>query len=189
MIDLARQGWRWMIVQGALTLLFGLAVSIWPNNTILLLMILLAFAAIGGGLASLVLMFTSKDNILAVVGLGLLGIASLVLGVVAILWPPVVAVALLVVIVLQALLVAIFLIVLGFRVRQLNHSGGWWSIIPGVIACASVPALLIWAWTGATGPGDVVGAYAAIVGIILIVGGLLIPRELRGAPRPAVATQ
>src|SRR4051794_11647594 len=146
MIDLARQGWRWMIVQGALTLLFGLAVSIWPNNTIVLLLALLAFAAIGGGLTSLVLMFTSKDNILAVVGLGMLGVASLVLGVVAIMWPPVAAVALLVVIVLQALLAAIFLIVVGIRIRQLNHSGGWWTITPGVIACASVPALLIWGW-------------------------------------------
>jgi hypothetical protein len=42
MIDLARQGWRWMILQGALTLLVGLAVSIWPHSTMLLLLILFA---------------------------------------------------------------------------------------------------------------------------------------------------
>src|SRR5262245_57368342 len=41
MIDLARQGWRWMIVQGALTLLIGIAISIWPDSTMLLLLILL----------------------------------------------------------------------------------------------------------------------------------------------------
>jgi len=187
MIDLARQGWRWMVVQGVLTLLFGLAVSIWPNNTLVLLLILLAFAAIGGGLASMVLMFTSKDNILAVVGLGLFGIASMVLGVVAIIWPPVAAVGLLVAIVLQALIAAGFLIVLGLRMRSIRHSGGWWTIIPGIVACAIVPVLLIWAGNSTTGPGDVVGVYAAIEGIVLIVAGLLIPRELRDAPQPPVA--
>jgi uncharacterized membrane protein HdeD (DUF308 family) len=188
MIDLARQGWRWMIVQGALTLLAGLAVSIWPDSTMLLLLILFVFAAIGGGLASMVLMFNRTDNILAVVGLGLLGLAGLALGVVAIIWPQVAAVGLLVVIILQALFAAVFLIMLGIRVRQLRHRGGWWTIIPGIVACASVPALLIWRWTSTTGPGDVVGAYAAIAGIVLIVGGFLIPRELRDAPQPAVAT-
>jgi len=186
-IDLARQSWRWMIAQGALTLLFGLAISIWPDSTMLLLLLLFAFAAIGGGLASLVLMFSRTDNILAVVGLAILGFASLALGVVAIIWPQVAAVALLVVIILQALFAAIFLIILGISVRRLRHSGGWWAIIPGVVACMTLPALLISRWAGTTGAGDVLVAFAAVTGIVLIVAGFLIPRELRGAPQPAVA--
>jgi uncharacterized membrane protein HdeD (DUF308 family) len=187
MIDLARQGWRWMIAQGTLTLLFGLAVSIWPGSTILLLVILFVFSLIGGGLASMVLMFSDTDNILAVVGLGLLGLASLALGVVAIIWPQVAAVGLLVIIILQALLAAVFLIILGVKVRQLEHGGGWWAIIPGVVVCALVPALLIWRGGSITGPGDAIGTYAAIAGIVLLVGGFLISRELRDAPQPTVA--
>ena len=56
-----------------------------------------------------------------------------------------------------------------------------------IVACALVPALLIWRASAVTGQGDVLGAYAAIEGIILIVGGFLISRELRGAPQPTVA--
>ena len=102
MIDLARQGWRWMIVQGALTLLVGLAISIWPDSTRVLLLILLGLSAIGGGLACLVLMFKRTDNILAMFGLALLALASLALGVVTFIWPEVATVGLLVFIILQA---------------------------------------------------------------------------------------
>ena len=186
MIDLARQGWRWMIIQGALTLLVGLAISIWPDSTTRLLLVLFAFSGIGGGLACLVLMFNRTDNILAVVGLALLAFASLALGVVAIIWPQVALVGLVIFIILQALFAAVFLIMLGVRVRKLGRSGGWWAIIPGVVACALVPVLLIWRGSGTTGPGDVLGAYAAIEGLILIVGGFLISRELRDAPQPTV---
>jgi uncharacterized membrane protein HdeD (DUF308 family) len=187
MIDLARQVWRWMVIQGTLTLLFGVAVSIWPDSTIVLLLILFAFSAIGGGLASLVLMFSRTENILAVVGLGLLAFASLALGVVAVIWPQVAAVGLLIFIILQALFAAIFLIILGIRVRQDQHSGGWWALIPGIAACALVPVLLIWRAGNITGPGDVLGAFAAIEGIIVIVGGFLISRELPGASQATVA--
>ena len=187
MIDLARQGWRWMVIHGTLTLLFGVAVSIWPDSTIVLLLILFAFSAIGGGLASLVLMFSRTENILAVVGLGLLAFASLALGVVSIIWPQVAGVGLLIFIILQALFAAVFLIILGIRVRQDQHSGGWWALIPGIVACALVPVLLIWRAGNITGPGDVLGAFAAIEGIIVIVGGFLISRELPGAPQATVA--
>ena len=186
MIDLARQGWRWMMIQGALTLVVGLAISFWPTSTRTLLLVLFAFSAIGGGIASLVLMFSRTNNILAVVGLALLAFASLALGVVAIIWPEVAVVGLVIFIILQALFAAIFLIMLGIKVRQLEHSGGWWAIIPGVLACALIPALLIWRGSGTNGPGDVLGAYAAIEGIILIIAGFLISRELREAPQPTV---
>jgi uncharacterized membrane protein HdeD (DUF308 family) len=186
MIDLARQSWRLIIIQGALTLLFGIAISIWPAGTTMLLLVLLGFSAIVGGVASLVMMFSRTNNIFAVVGLALAAFASLALGVVTIIWPQVAVVGLVVFIILQALFAAIFLILLGINVRQLEHSGGWWAIIPGVVACALIPALLIWRGGGTTGPGDVLGAYAAIEGIILIVSGFLISRELRDAPQPTV---
>jgi uncharacterized membrane protein HdeD (DUF308 family) len=187
MIDLARQGWRWMIVQGALTLLGGIAISIWPDSTRMLLLILLGLSAIGGGLACLVLMFNRTDNILAMVGLALVALASLALGVVTFIWPEVATVGLVVFIILQAVFAAIFLIVLGVMVRRSGSGGGWWAIIPGGIACALVPVLLIWSGGGTTGSGDVLGIFAALAGLILIVGGFLIPRGLRETPQPAVA--
>ena len=187
MIDLARQGWRWMIVQGALTLLVGIAISIWPDRTRILLLILLGLSTIGGGVACLVLMFNRTDNILAMVGLALLALATLALGVVTFIWPEVATVGLVVFIILQAVFAAIFLIVLGVMVRRNGRGGGWWAIIPGGIACALVPVLLIWRASGTTGPGDVLGIFAALAGLILIVGGFLIPRELRETPQPAVA--
>ena len=188
MIDLARQGWRWVIVQGALTLLFGLAIGMWPQSTRNLLLIVLVLSGIGGGLASMILMLREKENIVAAVGLGLLGIACLVLGITSLIWPEVATIGLIVFIVLEALAAATFLIMVGISVRQTN-GGGLLAIISGIIAFLIVPAVLIWGAGATTGSGQLIGAYATLEGVILIVAGALLPRELPGAPQPRAATR
>lgn len=110
--------WWVLLLEGLLGLGFGIAVLIWPNLSVLVLVYLAAAWAILTGILELITAIGLRKELLNEWMLGLTGILSLVLGVILFLQPASGIVAVSWLIGLYALLFGALLIILSFKLRS-----------------------------------------------------------------------
>jgi uncharacterized membrane protein HdeD (DUF308 family) len=160
--------WWALAVRGVLAIIFGIIAFFWPGLFWLAVVFTFGIYAILDGIMALVLAFTGEGQVQHWWALLLEGIAGLVAGVLAFIWPGITMLVLLYLIAAWAFVHGVFEIIAAIRLRR-QIPNEWLLILIGLmsialgIALALVPAvgLVVVAWW--------VGAYAVIAGIMMLI--------------------
>ena len=178
MLELTRTWWI-MAVRGAVAVIFGVLALIWPEITLLALVLVFGAYAFVDGLFALVAAFRGRQLAGGSRGWlvleGLLGIGA---GIVAVVWPDITALALLWVIAFWAVLTGALEIVAAVRLRRVLDNE-WLLIVAGALSILFGLILIVFPGEGAVGLVWLIGIYAIVFGIVLL--GLAL--RLRGLGR------
>jgi uncharacterized membrane protein HdeD (DUF308 family) len=163
--ELPRHWWV-VAVRGLAAIVFGILAFVWPGITLTVLILFYgAYALVDGVLALYVAIRAGGQHVWALVLEGILGIAA---GLVAFFWPAITALALLYVIAVWAILTGVVEIVGAVRVRQVVRNE-WALIFSGALSVLFGLLLVIQPGSGALALVWLIGLYAVIFGISLLV--------------------
>lgn len=167
MILLYTRSWKWTLVRGVLALLFGLAALFWPALSVAVLVgLFAAYALISGGLmawTAVKLRETYRRWWLLLIQ-GVLGIVAAVL---AVLWPEITALVLLVLVAAWSIVTGALEVVLAVRLRR-EIEGEWLLALAGVLSVAFGVLLVLMPEAGLLTLGILVGVYALLYGALLV---------------------
>lgn len=161
-------GWGWIIAYGVLSALFGLAAILWPFPATLAATLVIGIAFVVSGVFSLIAGFRgtgAESRGYAI----LLGVLSIVAGVVMVARPLTGAISLTIVVAAWLALRGVLEIVLGLRMRRRR----WLMLLLGVVNI--LLALLIIAtvpFSALTLPGFILGVSFLFGGVTAIMAGL-----------------
>ncbi|HJE58385.1 MAG TPA: DUF308 domain-containing protein [Nocardiopsis listeri] len=178
--ELSRSWWV-VVVRGVAAVIFGLVALIWPGvTTVALAFVFGAFALVDGIALGVAAFRAAPGSRLALVIQSVLGI---LLGVAALIWPTVAVVALVFVIGAWAIVTGVAEIVTAVRLRA-QMTSEWLLIFAGALSV--IFGLLLWLWPGlgALAMVAVVGIYAIVFGIALVIAGLRL-RSVAGEIAPS----
>ncbi|HET9986292.1 MAG TPA: HdeD family acid-resistance protein, partial [Longimicrobiales bacterium] len=167
--DLTRNWWV-LVVEGVLAIVFGLLAFFMPGITLAALVLLFGAYAFVDGIISLVSAVRAQEGS-PWWALAIRGVAGIGIGVITILWPGITAVTLLFLIAAWAIITGVLEIVAAIRLRKLI-SGEWLLALAGIASLAFGILLLVAPGPGALAVVWIIGAYAIIFGVLLIVLGL-----------------
>jgi uncharacterized membrane protein HdeD (DUF308 family) len=180
MLDSLARYWWMVVLRGAVAVVFGLLALIWPDVTLLALIVLFGAYALVDGVFALVAAFGPNAE-----GrrfwLALQGIAGIAIGVITFVWPDVTTLVLLALIAAWAIVTGVLQIVAAVRLRR-EMRGEWLLVLGGVLSVAFGIALVVWPASGAVALVLLIGAYAVVFGAVLIALGLRL-RRLAGTGR------
>jgi len=166
--------WVWA-VSGIVTIIFGLLAIFWPGLTLLVLLYLFGFYAIVDGAVALVAMFKASGAGQTWWPYLILGIVGIGAGLIALFWPGITTLILLMVIAIWAIIAGIAMVVGGlFQLQFLAMIAGVVSILFGLVLFANpVAGALALVW--------VIGVFAVVRGVLQVI------EAIRTASGPAVA--
>lgn len=161
------QNWWIFLLRGICAVIFGIVAFAWPGITLSALVLVFGIYAIADGVIAMAVGL-SGDAIGARWGqMVLLGILSVIAGLLTFVWPNITAVALLAVIAAWAIVRGIVEIYAAIKLRPvIEHD--WLLILSGI--CSILFGALVFARprAGALALLWVIGAYAIVYGVILI---------------------
>jgi uncharacterized membrane protein HdeD (DUF308 family) len=177
--------WRWwtLALRGVAAIVFGILSLFWPGVTFITLVALFGVYALVDGTLALSMGFR-RDREGVDSALIARGIVSIIAGAVTLTWPQISALALLVLIGLWAIVGGFAEIVAAIRLRKvIEHE--WLLGFEGALAIAFGVALLVSPLAGAIVIGLWVGAYALVLGGMLVGGASRIRTVMREHPELA----
>lgn len=167
MLDALAQNWGLILLRGILAIVFGVLAFIWPGITLISLVLL--YGA-----------FAFADGILAIAAairggapaprwwLLLIGVFGIAAGVLTLLWPQITALVLLLFIAGWAIATGIMQIIGAFKLRE-EITDEWLLIASGVLSVAFGVLLAMWPKAGALAMVLVIGSFAIMYGILLVM--------------------
>ena len=176
MLEYLSRSWWALAVRGALAALFGLAALIWPNITLRVLVWLFGFYAVVDGLLALAVLLVggrlARGRRGWLVFEGIVGIAA---GVVTFLWPGITALVLLYLIAAWAVVTGLLEIAVAVILRR-ELRGEWLLALAGVLSVAFGVLLAARPGEGAIAIVSVIGVFAIVFGVALLVLGVRLRR-------------
>lgn len=167
MVDILARNWGWVALRGVIALAFGLLTLFYPAITLAALIFLFGGYAIADGVFTIVAAVANRRDQPYWVALVLGGIAGILLGILTFFWPGVTATVLLYFIAAWAIVTGVAGIVTAIRLRH-EITGEWLLILAGVVSVAFGIVLFLFPGAGALGLVLYIGAYAVVLGILLI---------------------
>lgn len=167
MLAALTRNWWVLLLQGIVAILFAVFAFAMPGAALLTLVLLFAVYALVDGILAIGLGVSSRreyDQWWVLLLLGLLGIAA---AVVALRWPGITVIAMLSLLAAWAIVRGVLLIIAAIRLRH-EIEGEWLLILTGVLSVALGVALVVWPDAGVLTMVWLVGAYALLVGVLLI---------------------
>lgn len=169
MLTQLSRNWWVLVVQGVLAILFGIMAWVWPAATVLVLVILFGAYTLVEGIFAIVAAIRGTDRN-GRGWLALIGVASVVIGLVALFWPGITALALLYVIAAWAVVRGAITIVGAIQLRK-EIRGEWVLILSGAVSVIFGLLLMFWPVSGVLTVIWLIGVYAVFLGIMEIVLG------------------
>jgi uncharacterized membrane protein HdeD (DUF308 family) len=182
---LARSWWAF-VLRGVAAILFGVLAFMRPGITLEALVLLFAFWALFDGVFALISSVgaaEAHEPWWPFVLMGLLGIAA---GVVTLRWPAITALALLLVIAYWSIFRGILEIIAAVRLRNLVQ-GEWWLILGGIASIAFGVLLVVYPGSGLLAVIWLIGLYAVIFGVAMLMLGFRLKGVAGELPAPAPA--
>lgn len=165
--------WWLLLIRGILAVLFGLMAFAWPALTLVTLVLLYGAYALVDGLTAI--WVGAKSRAWALLLFGLLGV---IVGIYTLFFPGVTAIVLLYLIAAWAFVRGIFEIVTAIQLRK-EISNEWVLIISGIISIIFGVVLIANPGAGALAMVLVIGAFALVFGVIMII----LAFRVRGLPK------
>jgi uncharacterized membrane protein HdeD (DUF308 family) len=163
--DLARNWWL-VLLRGIGAILFGLLTIMWPGLSLLTFVLLFGvFALFDGGLAlGAAIMGGSAEPRWWLALVGLLGIAA---GALALLWPGITGLLLLIFIAAWAITAGVFEVMGAIKLRK-EIEGEWWLITTGILSVLFGFLILLFPGAGALSIAFIIGWFAILYGALLV---------------------
>src|SRR5258705_11260778 len=171
--------WWAFVVRGIFAILFGLICFILPGMALLSLIFLFGFYALADGILNIVAAFrrTGAEQV-PWWALLIAGVISIAAGVLAFAIPGITAVALLILIAAWAVATWILEIIAAIRLRK-QISGEWVLVVSGLLSIAFGVLMFLFPRAGALAVVIWIGAYAIVLGILMIALGLRLRKFVR----------
>jgi uncharacterized membrane protein HdeD (DUF308 family) len=178
---LLAQLWWAFVLRGLLGIIFGVAVILFPDIGLVVVVALFAAWALIGGVSSLVSTWRSRAHRDWWVGI-LEGLAGIVAGIVAILLPGAAALGLLFVVAGWAIVTGVLQVWMAIRLRE-QITGELWMGLSGIISIAFGLLLVIFPGTGILSVLLLVGIFSIAMGVAMLLLGLRLRRIRQQAVR------
>ena len=162
------ENWWLVLLRGIASILFGVLAFVWPGLTVFWLVLLFAAYAIVDGVIALWAAFTGPGVMAPrwwLIVIGLLGIAA---GVVTFMYPAMTAIVLLYFIAGWIIASGVFTIAGAVALRK-EIEGEWWLILNGALSILIGLFMFFQPGAGALALIWLIGAYALIVGVTLVM--------------------
>lgn len=166
MIDDYLGHWWVLTLRGVLALIFGIMAVAWPGITLVVLAIVFgAYAIVDGVLAAVAATRAAKGQRAPLI---LLAIAGLLFGIMCVVWPGLTVLVIALLIGIWAIVTGVMDIVTAIRMRK-EIRGEWLHVLAGALSVLFGLLVLAWPATGALTIALIIGIYAILAGIALIV--------------------
>jgi uncharacterized membrane protein HdeD (DUF308 family) len=162
--------WWQIALRGLIALIFGILVLAWPGVSLFILAIIFGAYVFVDGIFTLVAAVNYKAGAGRRTWLFIRGIAGIIVGLITFFWPAITELALVMLIAAWALVTGVMELVFAFRANQ-NTAIRWMFAISGILSLILGFLLLARPIIGALVIIWIIGAYAVLAGILLIILG------------------
>nr|WP_206038142.1 DUF308 domain-containing protein [Rhodococcus sp. HNM0569] len=178
---MAGAAWWAGAVRGVLAILFGIVALAWPGITTWALVVVFGVYSVVDGVIAVVRAYEMRRTDPGWGWWAALGVVSILAGILALVWPTITALVLLYIIAFYAIVFGILGAVGAFRLRHLPGSGWGWFLVAALLAILFGILLLLSPGSGILGIVWLVGWYAIVFGVLLIIGAFSYRERLRNA--------
>jgi uncharacterized membrane protein HdeD (DUF308 family) len=168
MVRLLAHAWWALAVRGLAAILFGILTLIWPGITLEVLILFFGVYALLDGVLSAVSAFVNRKHDRTWWWLLLSGLAGVVVGVLTFVFPGLTAIMLVYLIAARALIVGVIELAAAVALRR-EVSNEWLLVLRGIFAILFGLVLAIAPGAGALAMVLMIGVYAIIAGILLLL--------------------
>ena len=176
--EIAKGAWIWAVVRGALLIVFGIVAMVAPIGTAVVLAIIIGIFAIVDGIVDLIDAIRHRGTS----GVGLrvfLGIVSLLFGIVILVWPGKTIGFMVILIAIWSILIGALQIIANIGIRK-EAPGAWvWGVVAGAIGLIFGIVVLFNLGIGLVALIWLIGIWAIIFGVALIVLGLQVRKAAK----------
>lgn len=175
MLRTMSKNWWVFILRGILAIMFGLLTIIWPELSLIGLVWAFAAFVFLDGLFQVFSVITRQEDFerwWLILAEGLLGIGF---GVLAFFWPEITILALLAMVVAWALLSGVIEIAAAIQLRK-TIANEWLLGLTGVLSILAGILMILWPAASAVALAFIIGVYAILFGITMIVLGTRLNR-------------
>jgi len=177
------KNWWYVTIRGAAAIVFGLLALIWPDITLTALVLLFGAYSLVDGALTLGSAFGRRGEGGNRAWLILSGIAGIGIGIITFVWPDVTTLALLALIAAWAIVTGVLDVMTAIRLRR-EIEGEWMYIVSGVLSVIFGLLLIIFPAGGALALIILIGSFAIVYGLFLVVLSLRLRKLGGGQPAP-----
>jgi len=167
MHELLLRSWWMLALRGVIALLFGILTFVWPGLTLLWLVALFAAYALLGGVVSVIGAVRHRQSDEKWWLILLLGLVSIAAGVIAVVYPDLTALMLVLVMGANALITGVLDIAVVIRLRKAMR-GEWLLILSGIASIVFGVLVFLFPGAGALALVWLISAYAIVTGVLLL---------------------
>lgn len=168
MLTMLARNWWVFLIRGILAILFGILALVWPGITLTSLVLIFGAYALVDGIFSVIAGISSYGENKRWWAELLEGLAGILFGILAIIWPGMTALVLLYFIAAWALVTGVLEIAAAIQLRR-EIENEWILILAGILSIIFGVLLFLFPGAGALGLVTVIGIYAIIFGVAQIV--------------------
>jgi len=183
----AQQVWYWPVIRGVLAILFGLVAIAWPTITATVIVWVVGIFAVVDGLVEIVEGVRRRGTGNGTAILVTMGVLSLAVGVVLLVWPGKTAEVLVWIIGLWAVVYGLFQTVASLELRRFAGSGWGWGVFAGLLGIVFGLLVLFNVSAGLVSIVWLLAVFAILWGAMLVVFGFQIRSLGRRAGNAAVS--
>jgi uncharacterized membrane protein HdeD (DUF308 family) len=167
MFDAIESKWWLLALHGLSALVFGVLAIVWPDITVFVLVIFFGAFALIDGIAAVILAMSLGRTLVQSWPLLVQGALSMIIGVIALLWPDITTLALLYVMAFWLMFGGALQIYAAYRLRhEINRE--WLVGLSGVLAIVAGVVLIVFPIGAIVTLGIIIGVYAILYGITLL---------------------
>ena len=167
-VDTFKLNWWLLALRGLIAVVFGILAFMWPGATLLSLVWLFGAFALVNGILSLMLAAKAPKGYPKVGSLILGGLLGILAGLLTFVIPGITALGLLILIAAWAIVTGVMELVAAFRLRKVI-SNEWLLVLAGIASVAFGLILLLQPAVGALALIWLIGAWALVFGILLMI--------------------
>ncbi len=168
MTDTLARNWWAIGLRGLCALLFGLAIFVWPEISLFALVLMFGVYTLLDGVCTMVATVREDKREKRWWLFLLQGIAGIIVGIMAFIWPGITALVLLYIIAAWAIVTGIFEVVAAVQLRK-EIEGEWLLGLSGIASVVFGTLLVAFPGAGALAVLWIIGAYSILFGILLMI--------------------